>query len=557
MTFFYHRRQLAVETSALQPMTQTTPRTLAGACDPDISRARVLPMSTNPREGWRRDLLGETDPNLIRDMKDPNVIVRSVLLNVNGFIPSVSAHKTGKLANFSTKVVEEEAPEDVHENEAKLASEHHSIQDAKSGGVSIKERDPLESHESDWEDDEDNMDGNSNQFDEGGPFIEEENRETEENNPLNAQTESLLADNRGLAPQESTASSSTEYPSKRGQAGQYKGGAFWKGSRSNSVEDWRSSVFESISFVDNAVDANVQLNNSPERKYLGAPRPDVAAGESFFSALAGTGSAMDNKIIPGLNEPSSSSFDDGTDGAESELGSAAAKDDDVTLGSEKNAEADDGLPPAFASAGVMNDDVILDGKAIMMQLGRSTRRHVHTLNLRSAYECYSCGGEPLYTESVPLNAGGAGVLCSDFILFSQSNLVASRLLSIPSLTQIRCDDPRQPTITIDSMWRQVPPSLAPHFGRNNQLGVPVEKLMNQKRDSDLARSGTVNTIKVSLKGMLDNPTGCLYGGNWAQFATYNPERTWSWLPNDQFGSSHLAIGCEFFVYDELTTVQWT
>jgi hypothetical protein len=498
-------------------------------------------------------------------MKDPNVIVRSVLLNVHGFVPSVSAHKTGKLASFSTKIAEVEELKDENETASKKSiGEQSSVRDEKSEAKSIKGRDPLESHESDWEDEEGSHDDsgaddfNSPAHSPGADAEDkaEDARERDEVSEGRSEAKAHLLVEEIVAPVLSQEFNGLEYPNRRGFAGKYKGGSFWKGSRTHSMEDWRSSVFESISFVDNAVAANPQLHN--DRNSHEGSIHGLEAKESYFSALAGQVSLSDPLGFSPSNQ--FVSIESEGMGQEFENGSRDPEKDEETLGSEEHPEAaddDSSLPPANASACLMNDDVILDGKAIMMKLGRVIERHVHSLNLRSAYECYSSGGEPLYTESVPLNAGGSGVLCSDFIFYSQSNLVASRLLSIPSLTQLRCDDPRQPTITIDSMWRQVPPSLAPHFCRNHQLGVPIEKLMNQKRESDLSRAATVNSIKASVKSMLGAQSGCLYGGNWAQFATYNPERTWSWLPNDQFGSSHLAIGCEFFIYDEVATVQWT
>lgn len=47
-------------------------------------------------------------------------------------------------------------------------------------------------------------------------------------------------------------------------------------------------------------------------------------------------------------------------------------------------------------------DYILDGRECLEHIGASNPRQVHTLSLRSAYESYSVGGEPIFTTSVPV-----------------------------------------------------------------------------------------------------------------------------------------------------------
>ena len=59
--------------------------------------------------------------------------------------------------------------------------------------------------------------------------------------------------------------------------------------------------------------------------------------------------------------------------------------------------------PAFACPVVVNDDILLDGKEAMEHIGRPNPRQVHDLSLRSAYEGYGAGGEPLYTSSKPVS----------------------------------------------------------------------------------------------------------------------------------------------------------
>lgn len=49
----------------------------------------------------------------------------------------------------------------------------------------------------------------------------------------------------------------------------------------------------------------------------------------------------------------------------------------------------------------------------------------------------------------------------------------------------------------------------------------------------------------------------LWGGKWAGIPTYNHQRTNFWLPSETFPSSHLALGVEFSIDDQLLCTQWS
>ena len=49
----------------------------------------------------------------------------------------------------------------------------------------------------------------------------------------------------------------------------------------------------------------------------------------------------------------------------------------------------------------------------------------------------------------------------------------------------------------------------------------------------------------------------LWGGKWAPFAVPNHQRQNFWLPSESFPSSHIALGVEFTIDDQLLCTQWS
>lgn len=94
--------------------TQTTPRTIDGKVDRQISVSRVLPPSTTSREGWQLKLGGQIPKTLISDLTDRSswhlnhvkVLRQSVLRSTDGtFKDTVSATKSGKVAVGTETVI--------------------------------------------------------------------------------------------------------------------------------------------------------------------------------------------------------------------------------------------------------------------------------------------------------------------------------------------------------------------------------------------------------------------------------------------------------------------
>jgi hypothetical protein len=57
----------AVSSNPVNALTQLTPRDVYGKKS-DTVRGRVLPLSINPREGWRTDLKGKMTPKLAAEV---------------------------------------------------------------------------------------------------------------------------------------------------------------------------------------------------------------------------------------------------------------------------------------------------------------------------------------------------------------------------------------------------------------------------------------------------------------------------------------------------------
>lgn len=137
--------------------------------------------------------------------------------------------------------------------------------------------------------------------------------------------------------------------------------------------------------------------------------------------------------------------------------------------------ADGGVVPKLLSKDLkelLNDDAGLDTHDVMKTIGRPNYRQVHSLNLRSAYEAYSSGGEPVYTAAVPTDGTSTstkGVRCIDYIFYSGDSMRARRVLSIPPLAQLVGEDPRQALTIGDPYWLKPVPSALHMFNSHKKV----------------------------------------------------------------------------------------
>lgn len=93
--------QKAPRINIFDPQSCTTPRVLTGEVDRQIGRTRVLPLSTNPREGWKPSLKGEMSATLKDEIMNSKRLKRSLLMTDEGdYLPEVSDTICSRVASY-------------------------------------------------------------------------------------------------------------------------------------------------------------------------------------------------------------------------------------------------------------------------------------------------------------------------------------------------------------------------------------------------------------------------------------------------------------------------
>jgi len=223
----------------------------------------------------------------------------------------------------------------------------------------------------------------------------------------------------------------------------------------------------------------------------------------------------------------------------------------------------------------LNDDTLIDAHDVLAKIGKPNPRQRHNLNLRSAYEAYSAGGEPLFTTSWPGEGTQNGVECTDFIFYSADLLLARYVLSLPALTQLRGDNPRKMLAAPDINWIKPSAKMSGAFDRDAiLLKAPTAKATEaggrgggdrgqlhhaappSKSKVAEAKRALIAALDTSFEATIEkNPDG-LWAGMWSPFAAINPLRNHYWLPNDVYASSHLALGVRLSFIEGALPAQW-
>ena len=141
--------------------------------------------------------------------------------------------------------------------------------------------------------------------------------------------------------------------------------------------------------------------------------------------------------------------------------------------------------------------------------GRRHQAQIHCMCLASAYGKYKGGEEPRCTF---IHEGHRETY--DYIFFSHESLIPTRVLSVPTGTDLRDVDPRQPK-KIDDPFDKKPP------GWDDRKEIPVPG----QDDGE----------------MMENPD---YKGEWKPRRVGNMNRWHSLLPNSTFSSDHFALMSE-------------
>lgn len=177
--------------------------------------------------------------------------------------------------------------------------------------------------------------------------------------------------------------------------------------------------------------------------------------------------------------------------------------------------------------------ILLDGRDVITTIGGGSKRQVHYLGLRSAYEGYSIAGEPLFTQSLPSTPGSDGIKCTDYIFYSEQTLRVGKLLMLPRLVSITGDDYRLPAAIFVKGSAVPPQSFAAYFNKHESLHL-------DQYEFDSAKSILLRELEKAKTNK-----SMFWAGMWQPAYENNLRRKNVYLPTYSFGSSHLALCCEF------------
>jgi hypothetical protein len=85
------------------------------------------------------------------------------------------------------------------------------------------------------------------------------------------------------------------------------------------------------------------------------------------------------------------------------------------------------------------------------------------------------------------------------------------------------------------------------------LSVCTTLFVNLK---ELINKSIMAPYNISPGNNPENGVNTFWGGIWVPYVQTNQGRITSWLPNDIFCSSHVALGAEFEVLDQYISTQW-
>ena len=218
----------------------------------------------------------------------------------------------------------------------------------------------------------------------------------------------------------------------------------------------------------------------------------------------------------------------------------------------------------------LNDATFVDGSDLFQHIGVPHPRSIHYLNLRSGYEQYCSGGEPLFTESYPAEHGSSGVCTTDYIFYSGQALTCKEVLAIPDLVTLTGENPREYLAAADPLFSAPPSKCELSFGRGKSF-EPVGGYGSSHKAA--SKSSIQHAKKILLEKLKDSSRaaedavindenhqkngGAYWGGVWAPFVTRNDHRRMHWLPNDTYASSHMALCIKIGAIDGHLCSEWS
>lgn len=264
------------------------------------------------------------------------------------------------------------------------------------------------------------------------------------------------------------------------------------------------------------------------------------------------------------------------------LGRSLLRDREGFLDRELNYFVDKSTPTPFVeqnveSFGLDGSTLLLDCREALHNLGLPNSRFLHNLLLRSAYESYCSGGEPITTASYPKEKGFQPSDCADFIFYSSAGLINYRVLSLPNFSimkrgetpEIHRSTTQAKTLLPSENFRSNFDDLCMTVGQS-AVGTRFNEQATAKSDNFQLRKHSksdIDAMKRKLKDVLSksytknksklSEKSSFWGGKWVSFPEENTNRKNYHLPNNVYGSTHLAIGAEFLVDETiLATVSY-
>jgi hypothetical protein len=595
--------EIAINSNPVTSATQLTPRTITGERDVQVPRGPVLPLSVNPREGWKEELRGCGDPRVPELLGDVKAVFNSSLRVLDAadplrdpflFHPHLVDSPRGKRAVDEADF--EGAPFD-HLGRPRFDALDNLLYTEDEG----KGEDGRLLHDDGGGEEGDDGEGDGGQVDDRSLLTD----------PALLEAEAWVGDEGlGLAGTGQHSLSPSRSPSPLplplvNPPGPGQGPRAGAGANPNPSSPERAASLKALEarmresgLVQQTIKRRLRrINQQLEQLKADNDGESIDSFDSRYRHLIASGLDDGNSVGSGSQQEAiSSSQASGLDASERRRRVLEALEEErASQEAAFNAEVAQlttlnltALRCLSRTAQRLNDDTLLDGADVVLHLGRGDPRQLHNLSLRSAYESYSAGGEPLFTQSLPAPDGETtGVACTDFIFYSGRGMFAERVLSMPALTQFRGDDPQVLLSRPDPYWRAPPPFSASAFGRHehllhkNQVAPPLgastasgpvgkqqvadaKRLLSAALQKSLEAGGVrdkpprgarVGRAKEERKRP---PTGaeCLWAGAWVPNAAYNPLRSHYWLPNDLFVSNHVALGAHLFLIQGQAATLW-
>lgn len=603
----------AINSDPVKAPTQLTPRTIMGVRDLQVPRGRVLPLSVNPREGWREDLRGQSDPRVVKELSAVERVYNTALRIVDMDDP----------LNFQARLVDSprskrailpvdyedtpfdpmgrpKAPAVLFDEEGLLWGENDDDDDDDCGGDEggggygdgdgdggEEERGGGFGARGDGEDDGISLASEGSKLSQHSQRSQSPRGDGDAETKLAPLTEHSMSPKRklvggGISP---AGHSSAKIPGsgKKQQREQLPPRLSELEQRMRDSGIAKKAIALRITKLQTQLqqlkadndDISLDSFDSKYRRVV-----NVALGLEEGSRASGSetkGQWEDDSALSPSQERQLA--------REAEISriEAEIRATEETYQSELQRLTTLNLTALRDEARVaqrLNDDTLLDGAETVLYVGRADPRQTHNLFLRSAYENYSSGGEPLFTQSFPANDGSpCGVACSDYIFYSAQSMYAEEVLSLPCINQLRGDNPQCLLSRADPYWKDPPPLVRGMYNKHlasikfqqpssasASATFSKQQIAEAKRQLEALLNTSFNAGGVKdkvgpQKGMPDKKEAevskpdSFWAGIWLANPSYNPLRSHFWLPNDTFVSSHLALAVSLqFIEGQVATL---